>query len=83
MLRVGLVVMASMMVLGLITASDVAAAGAHPEVNPGRTNPDAVLTAVGTGSYVGKFVRDMGAIVRHAGQRSGPALVDAPIILVM
>ena len=83
MLGVGFEVMASMMVLGLVTASDVAASGAHPEVNPARTDPEAILTAVGAGSYVGQFVRDMGANVGHAGQRSGRALVGAPIILVM
>jgi len=58
MLRVGVVVMASIMVVRLVTASDVAASGAHPEVNPGRTDPEAVLTAVGTGTHVGRFVRD-------------------------
>lgn len=59
MVRIGL--------LGLIATSNLAAGGAHPEVNPARTDPEAVLTALGAGSYVGKLVGGVGAIVAMRG----------------
>jgi hypothetical protein len=43
MVRIGLVMMAGMMVLGLIAASNMPAAGARPAVNQARTDPVCVV----------------------------------------
>lgn len=77
------VVMASVMVFGLIAASNVTARGAHSEVNPARADPEAILTAVGTGSYIRQLVGNMGAVVGHARSVVGRGPHIPPIIPVM
>jgi len=67
MIGVGFIVLAGMMVLGLVATPNMAACGAHPEVNPGRTDTETVLTTVGTRSDVGQFLGDMGALTVHGG----------------
>jgi len=65
MIGVGLVVLASVVVLGLIAAPDVTARGAHAEVYPGRADLQTILASVGPRRYRADFRRDVRAIIGH------------------
>ena len=89
MLGVGFEVPASVLVLGLVAASDATTRGAHAQMDPARPDSLTVLTSITAGANRGVGIGDVGTFDHGSLETSGagpggsgPPEV-APIILVM
>ena len=66
MIGVGGVMLPSMVMFGLVAAADMTTRRAHPQVNPGGADPQAVLTPIRVRLDVGNLRWDVGTFVSHA-----------------